>query len=87
MAGDMTEYSDREDVKLLRDSNGVRKIIALNFNDKSILNSPYYYLDRYDIILVQPKHLKLFTENFGRTVTIVAGITSLLALVLVLVKN
>ncbi len=85
-AGDMTQYSDYTHVKLLRDSNGIRKVVTLNFNDKSILNSPYYYLNRYDIIYVTPKNVKLFNDNFTRTVSIISGVASIITIILVLFK-
>lgn len=86
-AGDMTQFSRRNNVKIIRDSNGVRQIITLDFNDKSILNSPNYYLNRYDIMYVESNNVKSFTENVSRTATYVATISSLLALIFVIVKK
>ena len=47
MAGDMTVYGIRSNVKLIReDNNGQRNIISLNLNEQNILHSPYYYLQQ-----------------------------------------
>ncbi len=86
-AGDMTEYSARNNVKIIREDNGQRRIITVDFNDRSILNSPYYYLNRYDIIYVQAGKTKSVTDNVARTATYVATITSILALFLVIFKK
>jgi polysaccharide export outer membrane protein len=86
-AGDMTQYAVRDDVKIIREVNGKREIISLDMNDKSILNSLNYYLNRYDIIYVQAKKVKQTTENVQRTVTYVAAVSSILALLLVLLKE
>ncbi|MGI8952816.1 MAG: polysaccharide biosynthesis/export family protein [Chitinophagaceae bacterium] len=86
-AGDMTQYSRRDNVKIIRDNNGKREIISVNFNDKNILNSPYYYLNRFDIIYVESQNVKLFSENFSRTASIIATITSILAIIFVVLKK
>ncbi len=58
LAGDMTEYGLREDVRLIRESDGIRSITTLDLNDKNLLASPYYSLKQNDIIYVQPDRLK-----------------------------
>lgn len=58
LAGDMTEYGLREDVRLIRESDGVRSIVKLDLNDKNLVESPYYILKQNDIIYVQPDRLK-----------------------------
>lgn len=85
-AGDMTQYAKKDKVKIIRDVNGKRELVTLNFNDKNLLNSPDYYLNRYDIIYVQPGKLKFFSENYSRTTAIIASATSLLAILLVIFK-
>ncbi|MFP5162565.1 polysaccharide biosynthesis/export family protein, partial [Phocaeicola vulgatus] len=45
MAGDMTVYGVRDNVKLIReDAKGKREIINLNLNNAELVVSPYYYL-------------------------------------------
>ncbi len=58
LAGDMTEYGLREDVRLIRESGGIRTVTKLDLNDKNLLESPYYNLKQNDIIYVQPDRLK-----------------------------
>lgn len=56
LAGDMSPAADRTNVKLLRYSEETQKdtLIALDFSDASIVNSPYYYLQQNDILYVEP---------------------------------
>ena len=62
MAGDMTIYGQRDNVKLIReDAQGHREIIPLNLNDASIILSPYYYLQQNDVIYVTPNKTKAKT--------------------------
>lgn len=81
LAGDMTPYSRRDNVKLIRETDGKREVISLNFNDKSILNSPYFYINRSDIIYVEAGKNRYSSENFGKTSTIIATVLGLTALI------
>ena len=82
-AGDLTQYARRDNVKIIREVNGERKIISLNFNDKSILNSPDYYIQRYDIIYVEPSRIRFTTENLNRTTAVLSAILSITALIII----
>lgn len=86
-AGDITTYARLENVSIIRDINGKRSVIQINLNDKKILNSDYYYINRYDVIYVQPRALKSVTENFSRSATFIATITSVFAILLVVFKK
>lgn len=57
-AGDMTPYGKRENVLVIREANGVRNMVRLNLNKKSILNSPYFYLKQNDVIYVEAEKTK-----------------------------
>ena len=53
MAGDMTVYGLRDDVKLIRENaNGKQEIIPLDLNKAETILSPYYYLQQNDITIV-----------------------------------
>ena len=84
-AGDMTQFARKDNVKIIREVNGERKVISLNLNDKSILNSPDYYIQRYDVIYVEPGKLRFFSDNFSRSTAILGAITSLTALLIIVI--
>jgi polysaccharide export outer membrane protein len=86
-AGDLTQYAVRDNVKIIREINGKREIIAVNLNDKKILNSPNFYLNRYDIIYVESKSIKQTTQNLQRTLTYIGAVTSVLALFVLILKR
>jgi polysaccharide export outer membrane protein len=85
-AGDITEFGRKDRVRIIREINGNREITLVNLNDKSILNSPNFYLSRYDIVYVESRKLKLGTENLQRTASYVAAVGAILAFLLTLVK-
>jgi polysaccharide biosynthesis/export protein len=80
MAGDMTTYGKRTNVRVIRDSIGKREIGSLNFNDKAVFTSPYYYLRRNDIVYIEPEKSKSRFEDFSRVSAIVATLASLVAI-------
>ena len=58
MAGDMTVYGLRDNVRLIReDSSGKQQIITLDLNKAETILSPYYWLQQNDIIYVTPNIL------------------------------
>jgi polysaccharide biosynthesis/export protein len=54
LAGDMTVFGKRENVLIIRESEGIRSMVRLNLNDKEVLNSPYFYLHPNDVVYVEP---------------------------------
>lgn len=68
MAGDMTIYGKRDNVKLLREmSNGEYEIHELDLRDANLLNSPYYYLQQRDVLYVEPNEVLAQNTKIGRT--------------------
>ena len=90
MAGDMTIWGMRDNVKLIReDAAGKREIISLNLNNAELVTCPYFYLKQNDIIYVTPNKTKAKNSDIGSSTTlwfsavsILVSIASLLATVL-----
>ena len=84
LAGDMTAYGKRENVLVIRDKDGVRSVNRINLNDKSILNSPYYYLTQNDVVYVEPDRMKAIQTNVNpnRTQFITIASSVLVALII-----
>lgn len=79
LAGDLTVYGMRENVKIIRElDNGQKKIVTLNLNDKNIIFSPYYYLQQNDIVYVQPNKAKAQGSDIGSMTSILISTTSIL---------
>ncbi|MCK6691238.1 MAG: polysaccharide biosynthesis/export family protein [Thermoanaerobaculia bacterium] len=58
-AGDLTKYGNRENVLVIRQTNGIRRYGRLNLHDRKVLQSPYFYLEQNDIIYVEPLKAKV----------------------------
>lgn len=79
LARDMTIYGMRDNVKLIReDENGNKKIVELNLNDASLLNSPYYYLAQNDVLYVTPNKSKAKNSDIGSSTSLWFSATSIL---------
>ncbi|RZK36183.1 MAG: sugar transporter [Hymenobacter sp.] len=79
LAGDLTPYGRRENVLLLREKSGVRTTTRLNLNSKTLLNSPYFYLQQNDVLYVEPDKIKEVQASTNqRSFTIVTIVTSVL---------
>ena len=79
MAGDLTIWGVRDDVKLIReDANGKREIISLNLNNAEIVTCPYYYLQQNDIVYVNPNKTKAKNSDIGQSTSLWFSATSIL---------
>jgi polysaccharide export outer membrane protein len=65
MANDLTTFANRSKVQIIRNQGDKNSIVTINLQDKSILSSPYYYLQPNDIIYIEPLKNKSFAfETF-----------------------
>lgn len=86
-AGDMTSYSKRSGVRIIRDSSGKREIGIVDFGDKSLFTSKYYYLQRNDVIYIEPEKYKTRFEDISRISSITATIVSLIAISITVIRR
>jgi polysaccharide biosynthesis/export protein len=63
MAGDMTPYSDRQRVMVVREENGKMVFGRVDLQSTDFFTSPYYYLHQNDVVYVDPKKNKKGTVN------------------------
>ncbi|MFR9610953.1 MAG: polysaccharide biosynthesis/export family protein [Rikenellaceae bacterium] len=71
MAGDMTIYGQRQNIKLVReDVMGERKIVELDITSPDIIDSPYYHLQQNDVLYVTPNRAKSKTAGITSSTTI-----------------
>lgn len=67
IAGDLTDFGNRHNVKLVRESNQGKKIIQLNLTDPKLVTSPWYYVQPGDIIYVEPRNTLYGTKSLPFT--------------------
>ena len=89
LAGDMTLFSVRDNVQLMReDATGKRQIYTLDLTRADIANSPYFYIQQNDVIYVKPTKAKVrsntFSTNASMWITILSLVTSITTFVIAL---
>lgn len=79
MAGDMTVWGLRDNVKLIReDANGKQEIHTLDLNKAETILSPYYWLQQNDVIYVTPNKAKARNSDIGNSTSLWFSATSIL---------
>lgn len=82
MSGDLTIYSKRKQVKIIRPTiSGISIVKTIDLTDKNLLDSEESYIYPNDIIYVEPIKAKIF--GFGETFSL-SFITSLISFYLLL---
>jgi polysaccharide export outer membrane protein len=83
MAGDLTIYGKRENVLLIRDSLGIKKMMRFDLNSTSTLLSPYFYLRQGDVVYVEPAKSKIAASDAVKTrnITLLGAGLSLLIVI------
>jgi polysaccharide export outer membrane protein len=59
LAGGITDYGKKNNVKIIREINGKREIGIIDLSSKDLFASPYYNLLQNDIVMVEPTKQKL----------------------------
>lgn len=88
-AGDLTIYGRRENVRVIREENGVRKTYEVDLRSKELFNSPVYYMQQNDVIYVEPNARRAgessVNENSWKSVSLWISIGSFLMSAAVLI--
>lgn len=83
MAGDLTITGVRNNVLLIRETDGKRKYIRFDLHSKDIFSSEYFYLQNNDVLYVQPGNAKYASvDSSYRNVSIVLSALSIIALII-----
>ena len=87
MAGDMTPYSNRSNIVIIREKNGQRMIKRLNLQSSSIFKSPFYYLQQNDVVYIEPNKTKVNTvaDKSSKLVSYISVVVSVLTLTLTII--
>lgn len=88
MAGDMTIYGRRDNVKIIReDAEGRKRIIYMNLNDKNLIYGDDFYLQQNDVVYVQPNNVKAQNSSIGQATNLWISGASILISIAGLVVN
>ena len=83
-AGDLTIYGRRTDIILIRKEQGVNVYHHINITQTDFMQSPYYYLNQNDILIVNPNKTKINAAGVGPNTSILVSTFSILLTQIVL---
>lgn len=82
MAGDLTIYGKREQVKIIRTSGGEHQVFFLDLTSKTIFTSPNFFLQNNDIVYVEPSKGKTsLDDNVYRILPLIISTLTLIIVV------
>ena len=80
-AGDLTTYAKRDYILIVREVKDERRFARLDLTNPNIFNSPYFYLQQNDMIVVDPTKVKAtVNDQTLRYISIVTSVVSLVAI-------
>lgn len=75
MAGDLTIQGKRQNITVIRETNGQKNTYKIDLTKKEALNSPVYYLAQNDVVYVEPNQSRMQSSVVNYPVIIsMAGI-------------
>ncbi|GAA4457271.1 polysaccharide biosynthesis/export family protein [Nibrella saemangeumensis] len=84
LAGDITIYGRRDNVLIIRETNGKREFARVNMNRRDLFQSPYYYLHPNDVVYVEPGRGRVATAD--RLYQLVPAALSALSFIAIVVQ-
>jgi polysaccharide export outer membrane protein len=76
LAGDLTPFANRKNVKLIRQVSTGSQIVMLDLTDAKLLSSDYFFLMPNDVIYVEPLKARSDKTNLEILSVVFAGLTT-----------
>lgn len=86
-AGDLTIYGKRDNILVVRESDGKMTYNRVDVTKADFINSPFYYLSQNDVVLVEPNKTKMNSSVVGPNVTTIISALSLLGTILIILTK
>jgi polysaccharide export outer membrane protein len=89
VAGDMTFFGRRDNVLVIRETNGIRQFARLDLTKPEIIASPYFYLQQNDVVIFEATKKKVAANDQTtiRNVSLAATVISLFAIIYSVFRN
>jgi polysaccharide biosynthesis/export protein len=84
-AGDLTIFGKRDNIILIRETDGKKSYTKIDITKADFLESPYYYLVQNDMIIVEPNKTKINSSVYGPNIGIIFSISSLITTIAILI--
>lgn len=85
-AGDITQYGRRENILVIRETNGERTFGRVDISSNHVFESPYFYLQQNDIVYVEPDKTKFNDIALSRNLRNLGIGTTVLSVILLVIN-
>lgn len=86
-AGDLTINGKRDDILLIRETDGIYTTARIDLTSAKLLNSPYFYLKSNDVIMVNPNGPKVKSAGYIGNLGSLIGVASILLSTVILITR
>ena len=76
MAGDLTNFGNRKNVKLIRQASAGTEVVLLNLTESDLLRSEYFFLMPGDVLYVEPLRVRSKRENLDLLGVLFSALTT-----------
>jgi polysaccharide biosynthesis/export protein len=89
LAGDLTPFAKRNNIRVIRETNGKRITGEVDLKSGNIFNSPFFYLQQNDVVYVEMNERKMANVDQAsvRNVSLALAAVSAIALVINTISN
>nr|WP_244289987.1 polysaccharide biosynthesis/export family protein [Flavobacterium resistens] len=85
MAKDLTIYGRRDNILVIRETNGVKSYNRVDITKSDFINSPFYYLAQNDVVYVEPNQTRINSSAVGPNTSVIISAISILVSLSVLI--
>lgn len=74
----MTIYGRRDNVLVIRETDGVKTHTYIDITKGDFINTPFYYLQQNDVVYVEPNKAQVSSANYNRNIPVFISMGSIL---------
>lgn len=87
LASDLTIFGKRTNVLLIREVDGAKQFSKIDLTSINAVNSPLYYLQQNDVIVVEPNNARIRSSNYNQNnavlISAIGTLTTIVAVFLI----
>jgi polysaccharide export outer membrane protein len=76
LAGDLTQFANRKNIKLIRQTPTGSQVVLLDLTDPKLLSSDYFFLMPNDVLYIEPLRARSSKTNLDILGVVFAGLTT-----------